>query len=123
MKRYLVFALIAGFTFVTLVAYKEAKPLPKAPIYKEIKKYSPYYMEKRFAGLQIRSKLDDKFKEKPTNMEVFHRMEELNKEWAKIHLKRVEKTIVVSDENGTEVANIPISTKKDDAFIHSFFGI
>ncbi len=123
MKRYLIFALIAGFTFITLVAYKEARPTPKAPIYKKIKHYSPYYREKRFGGFQIRSKLDDDFKEKPSNMEIFHRMEELEREWAKRHLKIVDNSVIISDENGTEVTNITIKTKKDETFLHSFFGI
>jgi len=123
MKKYLIFALIAGFTFVTLVAYKEARPTSKAPIYKEIKHYSPYYREKRFGGFQIKSKLDADFKEKPSNMEIFHRMDELEREWAKRHLKIVEKSVVILDENGTEIANIAIKTKEDNDFVHSFFGI
>jgi hypothetical protein len=123
MKKYLIFALIAGFTFVTLVAYKEARPTPKAPIYKEIKEYSPYYREKRFGGFQIKSKIDDEFKEKPTNMKVFHRMDELDQEWAKTHIKRVENSLIVFDNNGTEVATIAIKTKEDNDFVHSFFGI
>ena len=123
MKKYLIFALIAGFTFVTLVAYKEARPTPKAPIYKEIKSHSPYYREKRFGGFQIKSKLDADFKEKPTNMEIFHRLEFLEKAWAKEHLKVVENKIVVKDNNGTETATINILTEKDAQFIHSFYGI
>ena len=123
MKKYLIFALIAGFTFVTLVAYKEARPIPKAPIYKEIKNYSPYYREKRFGGFQIKSKVDANFKEKPTNMKIFHRMDELDKEWAKTHLKIVDNHVIISDENGTELSKISIETKEDADFVHSFFGI
>ncbi len=123
MKKYLFFALLAGFTFVTIIAYQEAKPLPKAPIYNKIKEYSPYYMDKRFGGLQIMSKIDKEFKEKPSNMEVFHRLEFLEKEWGKKHIKIIENQVVISDNNKTELIKIPIKTEEDSRFIHSFFGI
>ena len=123
MKKYLFFALLAGFTFVTIIAYQKAKPLPKAPIYNKIKEYSPYYIDKRFGGLQIMSKIDKEFKEKPTNMEVFHRLEFLEREWAKRHIKIVENQVVILDDNKTEVITFPINTEEDSKFMHSFFGI
>ena len=123
MKKYLFFALLAGFTFVTIVAYQEAKPIAKAPIYQKIKEYSPYYIDKRFGGLQIMSKVDKEFKEKPNNMEVFHRLEFLEQEWGKTHLKVVENQVVVLDDNKTELIKLPILTPEDSKFMHSFFGI
>jgi len=123
MKKYLVIALILGFTFITFVAFQKAKPTAKASIYEKIKIYSPYYLDKRFGGLQIMSKTDEKFKEKPNNMEVFHRLEFLEREWAKTHMKIIENQVVISDNNGTEATKIPITTKEDSDFIHSFYGI
>ena len=123
MKKYLFFALLAGFTFVTIVAYQEAKPIAKAPIYQKIKEYSPYYIDKRFGGLQIMSKVEKEFKEKPNNMEVFHRLEFLEQEWGKTHLKVVENQVVVLDDNKTELIKLPILTTEDSKFMHSFFGI
>jgi len=123
MKKYLFPLLAIALTFMVIMAFQQAKPTPKAPIYKEVKKYSPYYLDKRFAGLQIMSKTDEKFKEKPTNMEVFHRLEYLEKEWAKTHLKLVENQVIISDNNGTEVIKLPIKTKEDSNFIHSFYGL
>ena len=123
MKKYLFPALAIALTFMMVMAFQQAKPTPKAPIYKEVQKYSPYYLDKRFGGLQIMSKTDEKFKEKPTNMEVFHRLEYLEKEWAKTHLKIVENQVIISDNNGTEVVKLPIKTKEDSSFLHSFYGI
>jgi len=123
MKKYLFPALAIALTFMMVMAFQQAKPTPKAPIYKEVQKYSPYYLDKRFGGLQIMSKTDEKFKEKPTNMEVFHRLEYLEKEWAKTHLKIVENQVLISDKNGTEVVKLPIKTKEDSSFLHSFYGI
>jgi len=123
MKKYLFPALAIALTFMMVMAFQQAKPTPKAPIYKEVQKYSPYYLDKRFGGLQIMSKTDEKFKEKPTNMEVFHRLEYLEKEWAKTHLKIVDNQVLIFDNNGTEVVKLPIKTKEDSSFLHSFYGI
>ena len=65
MKKYLPIALMLGFFFVGFTIFITAKPTPKAPIYKTISKYSPYYLEKRFGGLEILNKENKKFKEKP----------------------------------------------------------
>jgi hypothetical protein len=123
MKKYLFPALAIALTFMVIVAFQQAKPTPKAPIYKKVREYSPYYIDKRFGGLQLMSKTDENFKEKPTNMEVFHRLEYLEKEWAKKHLKLLDKKLIVMDNNGTEITSIPISTNQDEQFIHSFYGI
>jgi len=123
MKKYLVIALILGFTFITFVAFQEAKPTSKAPIYQEIKNYSPYYIDKRFGGLQLMSKTDPEFKEKPTNMEVFHRLDFLEKEWGKKHLKVIENQLIISDDNQSEIKKIPITNSIDNNFLHNFYGI
>ena len=123
MRKYLFPALAIALTFMAITAFQQAKPTPKAPIYKEITKYSPYYIDKRFGGLQIMSKIDENFKEKPTNMEVFHRLEFLEKEWAKTHLKVLNQKVIVLDNNKTEIATIAISSDKDEKFIHNFYGI
>ncbi len=123
MKKYLFPTMAIALTFMAIMAFQQAKPTSKAPIYKEIQKYSPYYIDKRFGGLQIMSRDDEKFKEKPTNMEVFHRLEFLEKEWGKKHLKLANSKVIVLDNNQTEISSIPLSTSKDMEFIHSFYGI
>jgi len=123
MKTYLFIALTIGMTLMTIIAFQQARPTPKSPIYKEIQNHSPYYIDKRFGGLQIMSKEDKEFKEKPSNMELFYRLEFLEKEWAKKHLKVVKNQIIITDSNGTQSAKITISTTEDQKFIHSFYGI
>jgi len=123
MQKYLFMAISLALLLMAVMAFQQAKPTPKAPIYKEVKKYSPYYLDKRFGGLQIMNKEDENFKEKPDNIEVFHRLEYLEKEWAKTHLKLVENQVIISDNNGTEVIKLPITTKEDSSFMHSFYGI
>jgi hypothetical protein len=56
-------------------------------------------------------------------MEVFHRLEYLEKEWAKTHLKLLKNKLIVVDNNGTEVTTFAVSNNEDEQFIHSFYGI
>jgi hypothetical protein len=123
MKKYIFLIVTIALSSMAFMAFQQAKPTPKAPIYKEVQQYSPYYIDKRFGGLQLMSKEESTFKEKPSNMEVFHRLEFLEKAWAKKHLKMLDKALVISDNNGTEIARINIKTPKDEQFINSFYGI
>jgi hypothetical protein len=122
MKNYLFIALTLGLSFMAFMAFQKARPTPKAPIYTEIQNHSPYYIDKRFGGLQIMSKNDESFKEKPTNMEIFHRLEFLEKAWGKTHLKIVENRLTIEDDNHTTVTTLPLN-QEDSHFVHSFYGI
>jgi len=122
-SKYLIFALTIGFFLIAFNAYQDAKPSSKAPIYKDIKKYSPYYLEKRFGGLEILSKENKEFKEKPDNMQIFHRLEALEKEWGKKHLKLQENQLIILDNNKTQITKIAIKNQIDKDFIHKYYGI
>jgi len=123
MQKYLFIALSLGLLLMAMIAFQKGKPTSKAPIYKELKEYSPYYIDKRFGGLQIMSKRDENFKEKPDNIEVFHRLDFLEKEWGKTHLKIEENQLIVLDDNGSELTKLPISTQLDSDFLHKFYGL
>jgi len=123
MKNYLFIALTLGLSFMAFIAFQQAKPTAKEPIYKEIKNFSPYYIDKRFGGLQIMNKEDSEFKEKPTNMELFHRLESLEKTWAKTHLQIKNNELIINDNNGTEKGKILIKTDKEMLFVHTYYGI
>ena len=124
MKKYLLLALSLAFLFTAFMAFQKSRPMEKnAPIYQEIKRYSPCYIDKRFGGLQIMSKTDENFKEKPSNMEVFHLLDFLEQQWGKEHLKLVENQLIVSDEKNATVATIPIINQEDRDFLYKFYGI
>ncbi len=124
MKKILFIALGLGFIFFGISAYIQSKPVPKNErIYQLIKPYSPYYLDKRFGGLQIMSKENESFKEKPNNMEVFHRLEALEKTWGSTHLKVQNMSLTIQDNNGTTVKTIPLENKQELSFIHTFYGI
>jgi len=122
-KRVFIFTVLAGFLIMGILSMKRAMPEAKEErIYKAIKAYSPYQLEKRIGGLTIRDSRDEEFKEKPSAAEVLHRMDELDKIWFKNHLVVENSDIIITQEDNTTV-KIFIETPKERAFIKSFLGI
>jgi len=124
MKKILFIALALGFLFFGVGAYLQSKPSPKSErVYKIIKQYSPYYLEKRFGGLQIRSKEDKDFKEKPDNMDVFHRLETLEKGWGKQRLSIKKDTLSIQDNSGTILKTVLLKDKNEMNFVRTYYGL
>jgi len=124
MKKILFIALSIGFILFGVDAYIQSRPTPKnTRIYQEIKKFSPYYLDKRFGGLQIMSKADKEFKEKPSNMQVFHRLEFLEKKWGKDHLKIENGVLIIHDKKGEVLKSITLKNEDEKQFVHTFYGI
>jgi len=124
MKKYLPVALFLAFLVFGLDAFFQSKPPAKnARVYKTVQQYSPYYLEKRFGGLEIRSKEDEEFKEKPNNMTLFKEFARLEKAWGQKHMKLENNTLFITDNNGTEVAKLPLQNKKELDFVHSYYGL
>ncbi len=121
-KKVFVFALLSGFLIMGVLSMKRAMPEPKEErIYRAVKVYSPYKLEKRIGGLEILNTQTDE-KEKPSNAEVLHRLDELDKEWAKEHLSVEGNDLVITTEED-ETVKILIETEKERAFIKRFYGI
>jgi len=124
MKKYLPLALFLAFLVFGLDAFFQSKPSAKNKrVYKTVQQYSPYYLEKRFGGLEILNKEDKEFKEKPNNMTLFKEFGRLEKEWGKTHLKLNGNTLVISDNNGTTVAELSLQNKEELDFVHSYYGL
>ena len=123
-RKYLPFALFAAFFALALLAFMSSKPSDKnARVYKAVQQYSPYYLNKRFGGLTIKSKEDTTFKEKPTNMTLFQEFERLEKRWAKTHLTRVNDTLIISDNNGTQISILELKTPNERLFVKQYYGV
>ena len=121
-KKVFVSVLLVGFLAMGILSMKRAMPEAKEErIYKAIKIYSPYELEKRMGGLAILNKLTDE-KEKPSNAEILHRLDELDKEWAKEYVRVEGNDVIITKDDDTEV-KILIETPKERAFLKSFFGI
>lgn len=121
-KKVFVFTLLCGFLVMGILSMKRAMPESKEErIYKAIKAYSPYQLEKRMGGLTIVDERDDT-REKPSAAEVLHRIDELDKQWGKKHLSVVNNDVIIKKDDNTSV-KIFIQTPEERAFIKSFFGI
>ena len=124
LKKYLPIALVLAFFFFGLDLFFQSRPGDKNErVYKTVQQYSPYYMDKRFGGLQIMSKEDPDFKEKPTNMTVFKEFSRLEKEWAKTHLKLENSMLIILDNNGTQLSSLLLQNIEELDFVHEYYGI
>ena len=123
-KKYLPIALLLGFLMFGISAFMQSKPSDKNErVYKTVQKFSPYYLDKRFGGLQIMNREDTEFKEKPNNMTLFKEFERLEKEWGKKHLSIKNNTLLIVDNNGTLVHKLMLNSKDELDFVHIFYGI
>ena len=124
LRKYLPFAFFAAFFALAILAFMSGKPSEKnARVYKAVQQYSPYYLDKRLGGLTIKSKEDKEFKEKPTNLTLFKEFERLEKLWAKTHLKRSNNTLIISDNNGTQLSTLELLKPEELLFIEQYYEI
>ncbi|ADN08876.1 hypothetical protein [Sulfurimonas autotrophica] len=122
-KKGLFLGLLFAFFAIGFIAIQKATPDAKPHrIYKEIKVYSPYKFEKTIGGLAI---IDSRTgtKEKPDAADSLYRMDELDQQWGKNHLKIVENDVVVLGDNNQTVSKIFIQTQKERDWLKKFFGI
>lgn len=122
-KKALIFGFFTAFLILGAVSMQRAMPNAKETrIYEAIKVYGPYTIEKRIGGLTIIDKRDGT-KEKPSSKEVFHRMDELEQEWGKTHLRIENNDVIVLGENNQTVVRIFLETEKERAFVKKFYGL
>ena len=123
-KKFLPVAVILAFFLFGLDAFFQSRPSDKNErVYKAVQLYSPYYLDRRFGGLQIMSKENTDFKEKPTNSTLFREFTRLEREWAKTHLKIQNNNLIISDNNGTTLSTLPLKNKEELAFVHNYYEI
>ncbi len=122
-SKYLPIALFLGFLFVGLTTFFTSRPMQKnARVYKIVKKYSPYYIEKTLSGLRIRKKEDKEYKEEPTNAEFFERYQFLEKDWGQKHLKITGNTLHIMNK-GKELKTIELKTADEKNFVQNYYGV
>ncbi len=123
-SKKLALALSGVVFFLTAVAFIIGKPPAKDHrLYPIIKEYMPYKVENGLGGLKILRKDDPNFKEEPDAINFYHRLQQLEQEWAKKHLKVKNNTLLILDSSGKTIKNIPLKSKKELEFIHSYFGV
>lgn len=122
-KKGLIYGVLFGFLALGYIAMQRATPEQKEErIYKAIKLYSPYQLEKRIGGLTINNTQTGE-KEKPNASEVLHRLDELDKKWGKSHLRVEANELFIIGENNQTIVKIFIESDKEREFLRSFYGI
>ncbi len=122
-KKGLFLGLLFAFFVMGVLSMQRAMPDAKEErIYKAIKVYMPYKVEKRMGGLTLIDTRDGR-KEKPDAASFYHRLDELEKEWGKQHLRVVNNDVVVVGDNNQSIVKIFIQTQQEREWLHKFFGI
>ncbi len=123
MKRSIFIGMALAFFILGFISLQRAMPEHKEErIYKAISVYSPYKFEKALGGLHIiNTKTGDK--EKPDAASVMHRMDELQKEWGKKHLKVTKEAVIVLNDDGVEVTRIAFENPLERKWVERFYGI
>lgn len=123
LKTALFFAVGILFFALGFMALQDGMPEPKETrIYEQIRAYSPYKLEKRVGGFTIVNKINGE-KEKPSNAEVFHRLDELEQMWGRKSLTMQNDSVLIKDANASLVATIKCQNTKEKEFVKNFFGI
>jgi len=121
--KFLIIGLAVLFFILGFNALQEAQPSHKNKrIYTILKQYSPYYLEKRIGGFSILSK-EDNIKEKPPIKEVYSRLEFLEQGWGMKHLKIHDNTLLVYDNNQTQIDNILFKNKEEKSWTKKYYNI
>ncbi len=124
LSKFLPFALFLAFFLIGFATFINSKPSHKNErVYKIVRKYSPYYIEKTFGGLIIKKKGDDKFKKEPDNANFFKEFEALEKKWGEGHLKLEGNSLNILDDSGKIVKKVELKNKDEINFVHKYYGV
>jgi len=122
-SNYFIIGLTVLFFLLGYQALQKAQPVKKNErIYKELKVYMPYYLEKRVGGFQIMMKGSSE-KEKPSITEVYLRLDQLEQGWGKKHLKIIDNELIIMDKNGIKIGKIVLKNQEEKQWVKRFFQI
>jgi len=118
------FALGAVMIFLAAVAFIMGRPPHRdARIYPLVRQYSPYRIEKSLGGLKILNREDPKFKEEPDAVNFYKRVQTLERQWAKTHLKLEGATLKILDKEGKVLKEILLKTPDEQRFVRDYYGV
>ncbi len=122
-KNVMLILLAIGFFLFGYVAMLKSRPEPKPKrVMQKLLPYMPFKLQKSFGGLNIVDTRNDT-KYTPSNTEVFHKLDELERGWGKTHLHLQGDRVIVMDDLNKTVGSFRLKSQKERAFMHSFFGI
>ena len=123
MKRAVFIGMAIAFFMLGFLSLQRAMPEHKSErIYKEISVFSPYEFKKAIGGLHIVNTATGE-KEKPDAASVMHRMDELQKEWGKKHLKLTKDAVIVYNDKGVEIKKIVFENQQEKEWVKKFYDL
>jgi hypothetical protein len=123
-NKYLPIALFLAFFIFGFNVFMQSRPTHKNQrVYKLVREYSPYYIQKRFGGLEILSKTNKDFKEKPSNENFFKEFEKLERDWGKKHLVLNNDKLIIVDDNNKSLKSIKLKNSDELNFVKNYYGI
>ena len=123
MKQAIFIGMAIAFFILGFISLQRAMPEHKEErIYKEITMFSPYKFEKAIGGLHIVNTATGE-KEKPDAASVMHRMDELQKEWGKKHLKVTKDAVIITNDKGIEIKKIAFENPMEKKWVERFYGL
>ena len=118
------FALGAVMIFLAGVAFILGRPPHRdARIYPLVQHYSPFVVENGLGGLKIKRKDDPKFEREPDAVKFYAQLQALEREWAQKHLKLEGNTLVILDDAGKRVKEIPLKDVAEKRFVREYYGV
>ena len=120
-SNWFIAGLILIFFALSYQTFQDAQPEYRSKrIYDEIRKSSPYYLEKRIGGFRIMKK-GSTVKEEPPIDKVWHRLDQLDKGWGKEHLTIVNNFVIIKDDKKKIIANIKCKTDEEKQWVKQFY--
>jgi len=120
----IIYAIIAILIFLTTVAFVMGRPSYRdARIYPIVRKHTPFVIENGLGGLKIKRKDDPNFKEEPDAVNFYHRLNELEREWAKSHLRVENSTLIILDDNKSISEKVKLKSEKEKKFVKEYYGV
>ena len=120
----LVYAIIGILIFLTVSAFIMGRPSHRDKrIYPIVRQYTPFVIENGLGGLKIKRKDNPSFKEEPDAVNFYHRLNELERDWAKTHLRVTNNTLEILDNNGTVLQRVKLKNQNEKKFIKNYYGV
>jgi hypothetical protein len=121
MSNWFIGGLVIIFFVLSFQKFKDAQPEPRSErIYDEIRKFSPYYLEKRIGGFRIMMKGSSE-KEQPPIDQVWTRLDQLDKGWGFDHISIINNDVIIKDNNDKEITKIKLQTKEEKQWVEKFY--
>ncbi len=118
------FALGALVIFLAVVAFILGRPPHRdARIYPLVRQYSPFVVENALGGLKIKRKDNPKFEVEPDTVNFYAQLQDLERRWAQKHLKIEADKLLILDDKGKTLKEVPFKNPSEKRFVETYYGV